>query len=610
MASLSSQQQHQLNPLKLIRRFVPGSNQEAEYKIDSSSKEQDESTFVDLASSSSDENEDEIKSSGKKNKRSKFDAEFLQKKMPFISVSLVPKKCLHQKKPLKMKIRPKSHAKIPKNDSKSHAKIPKNGSNVPVIKLKRLSKGEIERFTECNNTKDKKKNKVTSKKGKKKKKKNKKKCFLNNKEMDKSPVFVNGDGDQHQKEEVLLTPSLVATVTSHEATKNVSSECPLMIKDEVKNCDLVTSPKEIKKPNEEVNCDQMTCLKEVKELNNVEVNCDPVTSPKEVKDHNNVEVNCDHVDDVTSQNNVSSKGCQYEEIICTTKDQVTSPVTTCQHDNVVTKNVVEEVHQNEVSSFLLPTINLNNPSEQQQQKVTNKEVDVDFLSENERVTISKDDPFLFNIEASKTPQIASKTPHLEQQQQQQKKDEFLFNGLSFEENEEILHFPQLDHNSLHEVKKLEVTTSDPDQDDDDIVCLTPLPEQQQSKNNLDFTQNLLLTTIEPTTTTSLRIQLPETPISPKPKTHFRLIAKKDEKLLECPRPTCDFWTRKPSRMEKHKMAHVNNAKYFICPDCGLKFTNLGKYLRHDRKDHDGPMEYECKICPAEVSDLNIHMKVS
>ena len=33
-------------------------------------------------------------------------------------------------------------------------------------------------------------------------------------------------------------------------------------------------------------------------------------------------------------------------------------------------------------------------------------------------------------------------------------------------------------------------------------------------------------------------------------------------------------------------------------------------LKHDRKVHTGVKDYECRVCEAEVTDIQIHMRVS
>lgn len=94
-----------------------------------------------------------------------------------------------------------------------------------------------------------------------------------------------------------------------------------------------------------------------------------------------------------------------------------------------------------------------------------------------------------------------------------------------------------------------------------------------------------------------------------------------QKWLFCPRkPDCIFWTQKPERMKRHLASHTDNSaknnngtllnKHYCCPDCGERFSSLGRLLRHDRKSHGGPKEWECRICEAEITDINVHMRVS
>lgn len=83
----------------------------------------------------------------------------------------------------------------------------------------------------------------------------------------------------------------------------------------------------------------------------------------------------------------------------------------------------------------------------------------------------------------------------------------------------------------------------------------------------------------------------------------------EDKWMYCPRVECNFWTRKPHRMERHRLCHpAHGGRALACPDCGLLFATLGKFLRHDRKEHTGEKDYECKICEAEVTDIATHMR--
>ena len=63
-------------------------------------------------------------------------------------------------------------------------------------------------------------------------------------------------------------------------------------------------------------------------------------------------------------------------------------------------------------------------------------------------------------------------------------------------------------------------------------------------------------------------------------------------------------------MERHAKCHVKGGKHYKCPDCSLKFYSLAKMLKHDRKCHTGVKDYECRICDAEVTDIQVHMRVS
>ena len=83
----------------------------------------------------------------------------------------------------------------------------------------------------------------------------------------------------------------------------------------------------------------------------------------------------------------------------------------------------------------------------------------------------------------------------------------------------------------------------------------------------------------------------------------------EDKWMYCPRVECNFWTRKPHRMERHRLCHPpSGGRALVCPDCGAAFATLGKFLRHDRREHTGEKDYECKICEAEVTDIATHMR--
>ena len=84
----------------------------------------------------------------------------------------------------------------------------------------------------------------------------------------------------------------------------------------------------------------------------------------------------------------------------------------------------------------------------------------------------------------------------------------------------------------------------------------------------------------------------------------------DDQWMYCDVRGCPFWTRKPERMERHRKCHRPDTKYYKCPDCSLRFYSLAKMLKHDRKVHTGVKDYECRVCEAEVTDIQIHMRVS
>ena len=83
----------------------------------------------------------------------------------------------------------------------------------------------------------------------------------------------------------------------------------------------------------------------------------------------------------------------------------------------------------------------------------------------------------------------------------------------------------------------------------------------------------------------------------------------DDQWIYCQVRGCSFWTRKPERMVRHSQCHRPDTKYYKCPDCSLRFYSLAKMLKHDRKVHTGVKDYECRVCEAEVTDIQIHMRV-
>ena len=101
----------------------------------------------------------------------------------------------------------------------------------------------------------------------------------------------------------------------------------------------------------------------------------------------------------------------------------------------------------------------------------------------------------------------------------------------------------------------------------------------------------------------------EDPSSKKTKTVIH-IQREQREWLDCQVIGCPFWTNKKERMERHMMCHPNKfSKNLKCPDCGVKFFSLAKMLKHDRKEHTGVKDWECRICGAEVTEIAVHMKV-
>ena len=85
--------------------------------------------------------------------------------------------------------------------------------------------------------------------------------------------------------------------------------------------------------------------------------------------------------------------------------------------------------------------------------------------------------------------------------------------------------------------------------------------------------------------------------------------KRGRAWLDCDVVGCPFWTNKGERMERHTMFHLNKlSKDLTCPDCGVKYCSLTKMLKHDRLEHTGADDYECRICGLEVTET-IHLHV-
>ena len=80
--------------------------------------------------------------------------------------------------------------------------------------------------------------------------------------------------------------------------------------------------------------------------------------------------------------------------------------------------------------------------------------------------------------------------------------------------------------------------------------------------------------------------------------------------VKCTFSSCSFLTMKPSRLSRHLQFHVSPGdRFYQCPDCKFRFYSLHKALKHDRRTHTGVKEWECQVCLAEVTDLQVHMKV-
>ena len=195
-------------------------------------------------------------------------------------------------------------------------------------------------------------------------------------------------------------------------------------------------------------------------------------------------------------------------------------------------------------------------------------------------------------------------------------------------------------------------SDDLDVDEDDIICLTPEMSNTRGRGGYGCGKPVggrprkYRKTIEQIEAESARraarghaasTEAPAAatgPKSPNPRASFTEEVETDGKWMYCTKADCNFWTRKPMRMHRHRLCHVAGEKTFACPDCGIRFHSLPKLLRHDRKVHTGDkvrknklgallslsssrlieipslQDYECKICEAEVTDIAVHMRVS
>jgi hypothetical protein len=178
------------------------------------------------------------------------------------------------------------------------------------------------------------------------------------------------------------------------------------------------------------------------------------------------------------------------------------------------------------------------------------------------------------------------------------------------------------------------TTKTENDDDDEVLCLTPLPSSSSSPSTSSL--SLAKKKSKHRDKSGMRkaknshaaetLNLPETPPPDEERrpgaARVRQEADADGVAwLHCRRTGCEFYTRKPWKMERHRRCHAddnannneaaaNAPRVLVCPDCGEKFTSLARLLRHDRRQHTREQDYECKICEAEVTDINVHMRVS
>ncbi|XP_059083738.1 uncharacterized protein LOC131881010 [Tigriopus californicus] len=133
-------------------------------------------------------------------------------------------------------------------------------------------------------------------------------------------------------------------------------------------------------------------------------------------------------------------------------------------------------------------------------------------------------------------------------------------------------------------------------------------EDISSPTDQDATADTIKNASRPTVTPTIAKETR----APKKKTRpqFTFAKEPQSQWMYCDIESCNFWTRKPERMKRHKLCHTSgHHKNFECPDCGLRFYSLPKMLKHDRKKHTGIKDYECRLCGAEVSDIGVHMRV-
>ncbi len=193
-----------------------------------------------------------------------------------------------------------------------------------------------------------------------------------------------------------------------------------------------------------------------------------------------------------------------------------------------------------------------------------------------------------------------------------------------------------DENESNDQNKVEAD------DEEEVLCLTPLPStpspgkekarevksvaaaaHQREMKRLGRPKKYIISTLEDVERRATELHDHEAPdtstpppsVSPHPRTSFKNEPDSQCKWMHCERDNCDFYTRKPWKKERHDRMHVDKAEEaathfrFRCVDCGERFSSLMRLKRHDRKEHTGEQDYECKICEAEVTDINVHMRV-
>ena len=82
------------------------------------------------------------------------------------------------------------------------------------------------------------------------------------------------------------------------------------------------------------------------------------------------------------------------------------------------------------------------------------------------------------------------------------------------------------------------------------------------------------------------------------------------KICERVSGNLSYHTQYPERLQRHEAYHVSHyEKGFRCPDCNIKLTSLNKVRHHEKIMHGGGKEFECRVCGAEVTELQVHLRV-